>query len=226
MSAPESAAVTPGQAATVVASPNKPRPDDPVAIEVADMLRRIENNYDREGSGPGSRFEGQLLEDVQARAVIKLVAARQPQPAPGDAPELRIGPCPFQGHDGEHLRLNTHGHWLCAITLTNMLVAAGVITDLQPAPELAAARDASDIEVAGIIVERNQLREQLAATKLVLQETSRESSQRGEQLGRLQDSIGNLAAGLAFSAAATAPSKKSAIEAGCAEALRGLLEPS
>jgi len=81
----ETPAVTPGQAATVVASPNKPRPDDPLAIAVADMLRRIEINYDREGAGPGSRFEGQLLEDAQARAVIKLVAARQPQPAPGDA---------------------------------------------------------------------------------------------------------------------------------------------
>jgi len=40
---------------------------------VADTLRRIEVNYDKEGSGPGSRFEGQLLEDVQARAVIAMV---------------------------------------------------------------------------------------------------------------------------------------------------------
>lgn len=62
----------PGQAAyTVVESPNKPRPDDALTRSVADMLRRIEANYEREGSGPGSRFEGELLEDVQARAVIE-----------------------------------------------------------------------------------------------------------------------------------------------------------
>lgn len=59
------------------------------------------------------------------------------------APELATGPCPSDGHDGEHLRLNTHGHWLCAITLTDMLVAADVITDLHPgqaACDLARAR--------------------------------------------------------------------------------------
>lgn len=61
------------RATTVVSSPNKPRPDDPLARAVADTLRRIEVNYDKEGSGPGSRFEGQLLEDVQARAVIAMV---------------------------------------------------------------------------------------------------------------------------------------------------------
>jgi len=38
------------------------------------MLRRIEYNYGREGSGPGSRFEGRLLEDVQAEAVMCAVA--------------------------------------------------------------------------------------------------------------------------------------------------------
>lgn len=63
---------TPGQAAE---SPSKPRPDDKLTCSVADMLRRIEANYDREGSGPGSRFEGRLLEDVQAGRVIEAVAA-------------------------------------------------------------------------------------------------------------------------------------------------------
>jgi hypothetical protein len=42
---------------------------------VADTLRRIEVNYDREGSGPGSRFEGELLEDVQARTAVAMVRA-------------------------------------------------------------------------------------------------------------------------------------------------------
>jgi len=60
----------------VVASPNAPRPDDPLTLELADMLRRIEANYEREGSGPGSRFEGRLLEDVQAEAVLRRVLER------------------------------------------------------------------------------------------------------------------------------------------------------
>jgi hypothetical protein len=56
------------------ASPNVPRPADPLVVEVADMLVRIEASYEREGSGPGSRFEGRLLEDVQAEAVIRLLS--------------------------------------------------------------------------------------------------------------------------------------------------------
>ena len=35
------------------------------------MLYRIEANYEREGSGPGSRFEGRLLQDVQAEAILR-----------------------------------------------------------------------------------------------------------------------------------------------------------
>ena len=54
-------------------SPNVPRPDDPLTVEIADMLRRVEANYEREGSGPGSRFEGRLLEDVQAEAVLRRI---------------------------------------------------------------------------------------------------------------------------------------------------------
>jgi hypothetical protein len=65
-------------------------------------------------------------------------------PEPKAAPELELGPCPFQGHHGEHLRLNTHGHWLCAITLTNMLVAADVIAD--PAPDVTKLRAELDEE--------------------------------------------------------------------------------
>jgi hypothetical protein len=38
------------------------------------MLARIEVNYEREGSGPGSRFEGRLLEDVQAEAVLRFLS--------------------------------------------------------------------------------------------------------------------------------------------------------
>ena len=57
-------------------SPNAPRPTDPLTLEIADMLRRIENNYWAEGSGPGSRFEGRLLEDVQAEAVLRRIDER------------------------------------------------------------------------------------------------------------------------------------------------------
>jgi len=44
-----------------------------LAEDIADMLWRIEGNYHREGAGPGSRFEGERLEIVQARAVIRRV---------------------------------------------------------------------------------------------------------------------------------------------------------
>jgi hypothetical protein len=56
--------------ATAQDSPNKPRPADPLTREIADALNRIERNYEREGSGPGSRFEGRLLEDVQAEYAV------------------------------------------------------------------------------------------------------------------------------------------------------------
>lgn len=35
------------------------------------MIVRIEANYERETSAPGSRFEGQRLEAVQVRAVLR-----------------------------------------------------------------------------------------------------------------------------------------------------------
>jgi len=42
--------------------------------ELAWMLVRIENNWTRETSGPGSRFEGKMLETVQAEAVLRRLA--------------------------------------------------------------------------------------------------------------------------------------------------------
>jgi hypothetical protein len=47
--------------------------DDDLIEELAGMLERITANYERETSGPGSRFEGQRLEVVQARAVLRRV---------------------------------------------------------------------------------------------------------------------------------------------------------
>jgi hypothetical protein len=55
----------------LVHSPNADRPADPLVRDVADILHRIEVNYEREGSGPGSRFEGKLLEDIQAERVVR-----------------------------------------------------------------------------------------------------------------------------------------------------------
>lgn len=43
--------------------------------EIAEMLTRIEINYEREGSGPGSRFEGLRLEFAQARTVVRRILA-------------------------------------------------------------------------------------------------------------------------------------------------------
>jgi hypothetical protein len=54
-------------------SPNAPRPADPLVTEVSDMLYRIALHYEREGSGPDSRFAGRLLEDVQAEAVLRFL---------------------------------------------------------------------------------------------------------------------------------------------------------
>lgn len=46
-----------------------------LAEEIAQMLWHIEGNYNREGSGPGSRFEGRTREAVQAEAVLRRVGA-------------------------------------------------------------------------------------------------------------------------------------------------------
>jgi hypothetical protein len=77
------------------------------------------------------------------RADERAVAAQQPHAAP-EPVQLLLGPCEAQGHDGEHLQLRTHNHWLCAITLTNMLVAADVIAD--PAPDVTKLRAELDEE--------------------------------------------------------------------------------
>lgn len=60
---------------TAVNSPNAPRPEQPVRA-IADSIRHVEINYEREGSGPGSRFEGKLLEDVQAEVACRYLAVK------------------------------------------------------------------------------------------------------------------------------------------------------
>jgi hypothetical protein len=57
----------------IVECPAAPPPDDPFVQDIADALWRIEGNYNREGSGPGSRFEGLTLERAQAEFVIREV---------------------------------------------------------------------------------------------------------------------------------------------------------
>lgn len=56
------------------------RSADPLVRELSDGLNRITVNYSVEGSGPGSRFEGKLLEDVQAEWVMRELLARELSP--------------------------------------------------------------------------------------------------------------------------------------------------
>jgi hypothetical protein len=103
---------------TAAESPNAPRPQDPLTRQVADALARTGANYDREGSGPGSRFEGRLLEDVQAELAVRMVLQAQPlsqlrwapyqefgitdpaeaDPEPPDFP-FTVGSVGYQGND-------------------------------------------------------------------------------------------------------------------------------
>lgn len=53
----------------------------------------------------------------------------------------------------------------------------------------------------------------------------READALREQLADLRDQLDNLARGLELSASASAPSKKSEIERGCAAAVRGIAKP-
>lgn len=53
------------------AEPESAAADEQLVEELAWMIVRIENNYQRETSGPGSRFEGQRLETAQVRAVLR-----------------------------------------------------------------------------------------------------------------------------------------------------------
>lgn len=57
--------------------PTKPA-RDPLEDEIASLLVGIEINYHREGTGHGTRFEGERLEVVQARAVIRRVREVSP----------------------------------------------------------------------------------------------------------------------------------------------------
>jgi hypothetical protein len=56
---------------TIRPMPPTRAPRDDLEGEIANMLVAIEANYRREGSGWGSRFEGERLEVVQARAIIR-----------------------------------------------------------------------------------------------------------------------------------------------------------
>ncbi len=47
---------------------------DPEAIaELDGVLWRVAGNWQREGSGPGSRFEGQTMETVQVMALLHVL---------------------------------------------------------------------------------------------------------------------------------------------------------
>jgi hypothetical protein len=80
--------------------PPTKRDPDPLVEELADMFVRIETNYVREGTGHGSRFAGERLEVVQARAAIQHI--RQADRA------YRTGLCPADGC-GRTVGLSRHG---------------------------------------------------------------------------------------------------------------------
>lgn len=52
-------------------TPAEQAAEDQLAEELSWAIAAIEANYDREGSGPGSRFEGQRLESVQVRWLLR-----------------------------------------------------------------------------------------------------------------------------------------------------------
>jgi hypothetical protein len=86
------------------------RPADPLVRELADGLRRIEDNYHREGSGPGSRFEGKLPEDVQAEWLMRQLIAAEKSPLSGVVP-LPLMPAGMTVSDmGEGLDLVCREH--------------------------------------------------------------------------------------------------------------------
>jgi len=60
----------------ILPSPPAAADPDPQVRGIAELLRQIQINYEREGAGPGSRFAGELLETVQARAVVEHIRAR------------------------------------------------------------------------------------------------------------------------------------------------------
>lgn len=47
--------------------------DESLIKDLAEALWRIEGNYNREGSGPGSRFEGKTLDRAMAEYAVKAV---------------------------------------------------------------------------------------------------------------------------------------------------------
>lgn len=77
--------------------------DTELADEVAQMLTAVERNYQRETSGPGTRFEGRCLEAVQAEAVIRRIRDRDEDQADSAACDMAVSlrmpvvkQCPFR----------------------------------------------------------------------------------------------------------------------------------
>lgn len=61
-----------GVSRTIVSvDPGPLQPATELEERIAAMLYHIQCNYEREGTGVGSRFQGERLEIVQARAVIR-----------------------------------------------------------------------------------------------------------------------------------------------------------
>lgn len=83
--------------------------DDELTEEIAQMLVRIEANYQRETSGPGSRFEGQRLEVAQARAVIRRVRERDESLLGPRVERLEIPDGPWKPSPSSMLSVSRNG---------------------------------------------------------------------------------------------------------------------
>jgi hypothetical protein len=139
----------PGQAVqashVAVESPSKPRPDDPLLISVADALRRIEVNYDREGSGPGSRFEGELLEDLQARQAVAMVRSHE-RPDAGTTRHIPTGATWITWADGKQPPWNLVAEAVARLTGGGVKIRVGRDEDELGRLHVAVYRDLPEME--------------------------------------------------------------------------------
>jgi hypothetical protein len=189
-------------------------------------------------------------DSVSAESIREAIAAREAQPAPGPAFDAIVAPDGLEfiradlhdglldavlknadedlnGFDGtREQEAERYVRWLES-ERERLITEADLAAQEQPAPELAAVlADRHDLSALNAWqgAEIGRLREQLDATKTVLQETSRESSQRGEQLRLVREGIVKLVYDLEASSQQTSPSKKTEIERGIIRKLQAILE--
>lgn len=129
--------------------------------------------------------------------------------AAGAAAIARLGqPAELAAAMAENVRLRRELHERDAQLADALTPTAG---DFDHAADIMRLRGGCEADIASLTDQRNRI--------------SDTADQFREQLGVLQDRIGNLAAGLKLSASSSHPSKKSEIETGVADALLALVDP-